>query len=65
MLPRPDDIARALDWLEGNHQDDPQITVLLLTTRQARTLFFMRGALILEARRRPVLHRGRWIRVID
>lgn len=47
--------------------DAPRVIdrVLEVTTRHARCVLFMRGALIIEARRRPVLHRGAWVKVID
>lgn len=36
-----------------------------VTTRQARTVHFLPGRLILEARRRPVEWRNRWYMVVD
>lgn len=64
QFPDPQDVARAMELLEHEPPRTARV-ILKVTTRQARTLCFMRGRDINEARREPVFHRGLWVKVID
>ncbi len=56
-------IERAREALAANESDSPD--VMVVTTRQARTVFMVPGPVIRIMRHEPMMWRGQWLRVVD
>ena len=54
-----------MDGVGAHDGDTLVIDAIKVTTRHARCVLGMPGLRIIEARRRPVFHRGEWVTVID